>query len=329
MPRPPAQPRPGALFDSIREACRLRHYSIRTEQQYVHWAKRFILYHGKRHPSELGATAIESFLSDLALRKQVAASTQNQALSAIVFLYREVLRHDPGWIEGMVRAKQPQKLPVVLSEAEVQRLLARLQGVKWIMAALLYGSGLRLMECLRLRIKDVDLDMRQILVREGKGGKDRRTVLPERVIPALEAHIAQVRLLHRSDLASGFGAVYLPHALARKYPNAAREWAWQYLFPAAHRSVDPRTGAERRHHVDETVLQRAVKQAVREACIEKPASCHSLRHSFATHLLQAGYDIRTIQELLGHEQLSTTMIYTHVLNRGGRGVLSPFDTARS
>ena len=276
----------------------------------------------------MGPTAIESFLSDLAVRRQVAASTQNQALSAIVFLYREVLRDDPGWIEGIVRAKQPQKLPVVLSEAEVQRLLARLQGVKWIMAALLYGSGLRLMECLRLRIKDVDLEMRQIMVSEGKGGKDRRTVLPERVIPALDAHIAQVRLLHQSDLASGFGSAYLPHALARKYPNAAREWAWQYLFPAAHRSIDPRSGAERRHHIDETVLQRAVKQAVRDAGIDKPASCHSLRHSFATHLLQAGYDIRTIQELLGHEQLSTTMIYTHVLNRGGRGVLSPFDTAR-
>lgn len=299
--------------------------SIRTEEAYVGWVRRFILANGKRHPRELGAREVEAFLTHLVMHGQVSASTQNQALSALLFLYREVLQIDLPWMENIRRAKKPERLPVVLSREEVAALLAEMHGVTWLMASLLYGAGLRLMECVRLRVQDVDFVRREITVRQGKGGKDRRTMLPAMIVDALQGQLAEARRVHERDLAAGFGAVWLPDALARKYPNAAREWAWQYVFPASSRSIDPRSGVKRRHHLDETVLQRAVKQAVRRARIDKPATCHTLRHSFATHLIEQGYDIRTVQELLGHKDVSTTQIYTHVLNRGGRGVLSPLD----
>lgn len=299
--------------------------SIRTEEAYVGWVRRFILANGKRHPRELGVREVEAFLTHLAMHQQVAASTQNQALSALLFLYREVLRVDLPWMENIRRAKRPERLPVVLSREEVAALLAEMNGVTWLMASLLYGAGLRLMECARLRVQDVDFVRREITVRHGKGGKDRRTMLPATSVEALQNQMAEARRIHKRDLDAGFGAVWLPDALARKYPNAAREWAWQYVFPASARSVDPRSGATRRHHIDETVLQRAVKHAVRAARIDKPATCHTLRHSFATHLIEGGYDIRTVQELLGHKDVATTQIYTHVLNRGGHGVLSPLD----
>jgi integron integrase len=299
--------------------------SIRTEEAYVGWVRRFILANDKRHPRELGAREVEAFLTHLAMRVHVSASTQNQALSALLFLYREVLQVELPWMENIRRAKKPERLPVVLSREEVAALLAEMNGETWLMASLLYGAGLRLMECVRLRVQDVDFVRREITVRRGKGGKDRRTMLPAMVVDALQGQLAEARRTHERDLAAGFGAVWLPDALARKYPNAAREWSWQYIFPASARSIDPRSGAERRHHLDETVLQRAVKQAVRRARIHKPATCHTLRHSFATHLIEGGYDILTVQELLGHKNVSTTQIYTHVLNRGGRGVLSPLD----
>lgn len=301
--------------------------SIRTEEAYVGWVRRFILANGKRHPRELGAREVEAFLTHLAMHGRVSASTQNQALSALLFLYREVLQIDLPWMENIRRAKKPERLPVVLSREEVAALLAEMNGVTWLMASLLYGAGLRLMECVRLRVQDVDFVRREITVRQGKGGKDRRTMLPAMIVDDLQGQLAEARRVHERDLAAGFGAVWLPDALARKYPNAARDWAWQYVFPASSRSIDPRSGVERRHHLDETVLQRAVKQAVRRARIDKPATCHTLRHSFATHLIEQGYDIRTVQELLGHKDVSTTQIYTHVLNRGGRGVLSPLDRA--
>jgi integron integrase len=270
---------------------------------------------------------IEQFLNHLAVAKKVAASTQNQALSALVFLYREVLDKEIGWMDNLERAKQPQRLPTVLTETEVRHLLAHLEGRNWLMASLLYGAGLRLMECLRLRVKDIDFEYRQITVRDGKGNKDRITMLPESSAELLKHQLEKSRILHQQDLAAGYGAVYLPYALERKYKNASREWAWQYVFPAAKLSRDPRSGTVRRHHADENSLQRAVKSAVRAARITKPVTCHTLRHSFATHLLQHGYDIRTVQELLGHKDVSTTMIYTHVLNCGGRGVRSPLDSS--
>jgi len=301
--------------------------SLRTEEAYVGWVRRFILANGKRHPRELGRREVEAFLTHLAMHGHVAASTQNQALSALLFLYREVLQQELPWMENIRRAKKPERLPAVLSREEVAALLAEMNGVTWLMASLLYGAGLRLMECARLRVQDVDFVRREITVRQGKGGKDRRTMLPAMTVDALQNQLAEARRVHERDLAAGHGAVWLPHALARKYPNAAREWAWQYVFPASSRSTDPRSGIERRHHLDETVLQRAVKQAVRRARITKPATCHTLRHSFATHLIEGGYDIRTVQELLGHKDVSTTQIYTHVLNRGGSGVLSPLDRA--
>jgi integron integrase len=299
--------------------------SIRTEEAYVGWARRFILANGKRHPRTMGAREVEAFLTHLANAGHVAVSTQNQALSALLFLYREVLQIELPWMENIQRAKRPRRLPVVLSREEVAALLAEMEGVTWLMASLLYGSGMRLMECLRLRVQDVDFVRREITVRRGKGGKDRRTMLPAMVVDALQGQLAEARRVHERDLAAGFGAVWLPDALARKYTHAAREWAWQYVFPAGSRSTDPRTGVTHRHHVDESVLQRAVKLAVRRARIDKPATCHTLRHSFATHLIESGYDIRTVQELLGHKDVSTTQIYTHVLNRGGRGVLTPLD----
>ncbi|MGH8117387.1 MAG: integron integrase [Rhodanobacteraceae bacterium] len=315
------------MLDQVRGRVRRLGFSIRTEEAYVGWIRRFILANDKRHPRTMGAREVEAFLTHLATHAHVAASTQNQALSALLFLYREVLQQELPWLEDIRRAKKPQRLPVILSRGEAASLLAEMSGVTWLMASLLYGSGLRLMECLRLRVQDVDFMRREITVRRGKGGKDRRTMLPAMAMDALQGQLAEARRVHERDLDAGFGEVWLPDALARKYPGAAREWAWQYVFPASARSVDPRSGIMRRHHVDETVLQRAVKQAVRRARISKRATCHTLRHSFATHLIEAGYDIRTVQELLGHKDVSTTQIYTHVLNRGGRGVVSPLDRA--
>lgn len=313
------------LLDQVRGKIRLKHYSIRTEQAYVDWIKRFIFHFGKRHPRELGAVEVEEFLTHLAVAGKVAASTQNQAKSALLFLYKEVLGIELPWLDNIERAKAPKRLPVVLTRAEVQALLTRLDGSHWLMASLLYGAGLRLMECLRLRVKDVDFARKEILVRDGKGFKDRVTMLPVALSVPLRTHLEWVRELHRQDLAEGYGAVHLPYALERKYPGAARDWGWQYVFPAAKLSVDPRSDETRRHHVQDQALQRAIKQAVRDADLTKPATPHTLRHSFATHLLEGGSDIRTVQELLGHSDVSTTMIYTHVLNKGGHGVTSPLD----
>jgi integron integrase len=313
------------LLDQVRGKIRLKHYSIRTEQAYTDWIKRFILHFGKRHPSELGAAEVEQFLTHLAVEGKVAASTQNQAKSALLFLYREVLELELPWLDNVERAKAPKRLPVVLNRDEVQAILSRLSGTHWLIASLLYGSGMRILECLRLRVKDVDFKRREILIRDGKGFKDRVTMLPVALAATLTAHVAKVRELHQADLKQGYGAVYLPDALARKYPNAAREWGWQYVFPSSKLSVDPRGDETRRHHVQDQAVQRVVKQAARDAGLVKLATPHTFRHSFATHLLEGGYDIRTVQELLGHSDVSTTMIYTHVLNKGGKGVLSPLD----
>jgi integron integrase len=317
-----AKPR---LLDQVRAAIRTRHYSYRTEQTYVSWIRRFIHYHGKRHPAEMGRTEITAFLTSLAVEHHVAASTQNQALAAILFLYKEVLGQDPGWCDDIVRAKRPARLPVVLTRTEVETLLAHLHGVSLLMATLIYGSGVRLMECLRLRVKDIDFQRHEIVVREGKGDRDRVTMLPAVLAAPLRDHLTRVAALHAGDLANGSGQVMLPDALARKYPEAERQWAWQWVFPAARLSRDPRSGFRRRHHIDPSVLQRAVQRAALAARLGKPVGPHTLRHCFATHLLEGGYDIRTVQELLGHRDVTTTMIYTHVLNRGGRGVESPAD----
>ena len=319
---PAARPR---LLEQVRDAIRRRHYSYRTEETYVHWIRRFIFFTGKRHPRELGAAEVTAFLNHLASERHVAASTQNQALSALLFLYKEVLGAPLPWLDGLERAKRPVRMPTVLTAEEVRRLLARMHGTKKLMASLLYGAGLRLRECLKLRVKDVDFGYRQILVRDGKGGKDRVTMLPEPLIEPLKAQLEGAKRLHERDLADGCGDVELPDALARKYPRAAYEWGWKFVFPSWKRSVDPRTGVIRRHHVYENYLIRGVKDAVRAAGIAKHVSCHTLRHSFATHLLEAGYDIRTVQELLGHVSVETTMIYTHVMNKGGRGVNSPLN----
>ena len=313
------------LLDQVRAAIGVLHYSRRTEQAYVHWIKRFIFFHGKRHPAEMGEVEIRAFLSHLAVERHVAASTQNQALSALLFLYKAVLRRELTWIDGIERAKRPVHLPTVLTPAEAHAVLAQLEGTKRLMASLLYGAGLRLLECLRLRVKDVAFDYRQILVRDGKGAKDRVTVLPESAIEPLRLHLLRVKALHERDLAEGYGEAHLPFALARKYPRAGYEWGWQYVFPSGKRSVDPESGVIRRHHLDEKVLQRAVRDAALRAGMGKPVHCHTFRHSFATHLLENGYDIRTVQELLGHSSVETTMIYTHVMNKGGRGVRSPLD----
>lgn len=313
------------LLDRVREAIRTRHYSIRTEESYIRWIREYILFSGKRHPAELGAEEVAAFVSHLAVKRHVAASTQNQALSALLFLYREVLDQPIEWVDDVERAKKPKRLPVVFTTDEVKAVLGRLRAEMWLMASLLYGSGLRLMECVRLRVKDVDFAQLQIVVREGKGEKDRVTMLPSPLVEPLRRQLERARALHEADIREGFGRVYLPYALARKYPHAEREWSWQYVFPASKRSIDPRNGREQRHHIAETALQKAVRAAIRAAGIPKPGSCHTLRHSFATHLLEAGYDIRTIQELLGHADISTTMIYTHVLNKGGRGVRSPLE----
>lgn len=316
--------RPGVL-EKVREQVRVRHYSVRTEQAYVAWIRRFILANGRRHPRELGYREVETFLTRLATEGEVAAATQNQALAALLFLYRHVLGLELEWMEDVVRAKRPARVPVVLSRAEVGQLLGAMSGPTWLMAALLYGTGMRLMECLRLRVKDVDFGRTEIVVRDGKGGKDRRVPLPRRLRGPLMATVQHVGLQHARDLERGLGEVWLPHALARKYPNASRERGWQYLFPSPRLSRDPRSGAVRRHHIDDSVLQRAVRRARLQAGLDKPVTCHVLRHSFATHLLEAGADIRTVQELLGHKDLATTQIYTHVLGRGAGGVVSPLD----
>jgi integron integrase len=314
------------LLALVRQKIRVKHYSIRTERAYVDWIKRFILFHHKRHPASMATPEVRAFLSHLAVQHKVAASTQRQALSAIVFLYREILDREVGWLGEVERAKQPERLPVVFSRAEVRVVLAHVDGQHWLMASLLYGAGLRLMECVRLRVKDVDYEYRHILVRDGKGQKDRVTMLPQSLTEPLKRHLEKVNILHQQDLTEGFGEVYLPFALERKCASASHEWGWQYVFPARKRSIDPRSGRERRHHIDEKTLQDAVKRAVRAAKIAKPGSCHTFRHSFATHLLESGYDICTVQELLGHKDVRTTMIYTHVLNQGGKGVRSPLDS---
>ena len=315
------------FLNEVIAAIRVRHYSIRTEKTYVGWIRRFILFHGKRHPAGMGATEVGEFLTHLAVAGNVAASTQNQALNALVFLYKAVLDRPLGDLHGVIRAKKPQRLPVVLSREEISGLLRHLEGSHWLAACLMYGSGLRLMECVRLRVMDIDFDHQAITVRGGKGAKDRVVTLAGSLTDTLKRHLSSVRNIHAKDLADGYGEVWLPHALARKYPNAAREWGWQYVFPASRRSTDPRSGIIRRHHLDESSLQRAVKIAVRKAGIRKPASCHTLRHSFATHLLERGMDIRTVQEQLGHKDLRTTQLYTHLLRRGGNAVVSPLDHA--
>ncbi len=324
----PARFEPGAtprLLDQVRGKIRLKHYSLRTEQTYVDWIKRFIRYFGKRHPRDLGAAEVEAFLTHLAVVGKVAASTQNQAKSALLFLYREVPASELPWLDNVEQAKAPRRLPVVLTRAEIHGVLSRLTGTHWLIASLLYGTGLRLMECLRLRVKDIEFARGEILVRDGKGFKDRVTMLPVSLAKPLEQHLSGVRALHERDIADGGGEVFLPYALSRKYPGAGREWGWQFVFPSGNLSTDPRDGCIRRHHLQDQAVQRAMKQAVRDAGVVKPATPHSLRHSFATELLGSGYDIRTVQELLGHADVSTTMIYTHVLNRGGRGVVSPID----
>lgn len=313
------------LLDQVRGRLRVKHYSSRTEVAYLYWIRRFIRANGMRHPRELDGVVVERFLTRLATADGVAPSTQSQALAALLFLYKDVLGIELPWMEGVVRAKPRQRVPVVLSTPEVARVLLRLSGREWLMASLLYGTGMRLLECTRLRVKDVDLARNEITVRDAKGGRDRRTMVPLKLKPALEAQRTLALQVHARDLQAGFGEASLPYLLARKYPHAAREPGWQFLFPASRRGVDPLDGRVKRWHIDEKVLQRAMHAAVRAAGIDKPASCHTLRHSFATHLLENGYDIRTVQELLGHKEVTTTQIYTHVLNRGGHGVLSPLD----
>lgn len=313
------------LLDQVRGQIRLRHYSIRTEAVYLEWIRRFIRFHKYRHPQDMGASEVEAFLSDLAVRRDVSASTQNQALSAILFLYKQVLQIELPWLEGVIRAKRSQRLPVVLTREEVASVLAQLDGTLWLVGSLLYGSGMRLMEVLRLRVKDVEFSRLEILIRDGKGQKDRVTMLPSKLVAPLQLHLERVKQLHRQDLLEGYGKANLPHALAREYPNAAAEWGWQFVFPSINRSEDPRSGGIFRHHLHEKTIQRAIRNAVRRVGLHKPATPHTLRHCFATHLPESGQDIRTVQELLGHADVKTTQIYTHVLNRGGLAVLSPLD----
>lgn len=321
---PPCGARPPGLIERYREELQARHYARRTVDTYEQWLRRFLRFHHRRHPREMGSDEVNAFLTHLAVDLNVSASTQNQALSALLFLYRELLERDLD-LKRLVRAHQPKRLPVVLTPEEVRAVLQRLEGSDALVAGLLYGSGLRLMEALRLRVHDLDFKRRELTVRHGKGGKDRRTLLPERLLKPLSAHLDRVRQIHRRDLSEGWGRVVLPHALARKYPNAAVEWGWQWVFPQQSRWRNEETEEQGRHHLDPSLIQKSVRHAVLAAGISKPASCHSLRHSFATHLLERGQDIRTIQELLGHSDLKTTMIYTHVLNRGPMGVASPAD----
>jgi integron integrase len=313
------------LLDQLREALRSRHYSRRTEQTYCHWVKRFIYFHNVRHPSEMGEPEINAFLTHLAVKEKVSASTQNQALSALLFIYRHVLGREIGDLGKVIRARKPTRLPVVMTREEVRAVLGNFAGDKWLMASLMYGAGLRLMECLRLRVQDIDFSRNEILVRDGKGAKDRITMLPESLKAALQEHLRAVKAVHEKDLADGWGRVPMPDALDRKYPNAPGEWRWQWVFPQENRWRNAKTGEEGRHHVDESLVQKAVRTAVTRAGLIKRATCHTFRHSFATHLLEGGYDIRTVQELLGHKDVKTTMIYTHVLNRGPSGVRSPVD----
>ena len=320
MSKPPTR-----LLDQVREQIRLRHYSIRTEQAYVSWIKRYILFHDKKHPKDMDKAEIEAFLTYLAKDLNVSSSTQNQAFNALLFLYNQVLHKSLDDKINAIRAKKPRRLPTVMTNEEAMKVVKGLSGSNKLMAKLLYGSGLRLMECLRLRVKDIDFGMNQIMVRDGKGKIDRVTLLPESAKLKLIEHLERVKTVHENDLSQGYGKVYLPYALSRKYPNTNRDWGWQYVFPSKSLSKDPRTGEIRRHHIHENSLQKAVKKAVRLARIIKPVSCHTFRHSFATHLLEDGYDIRTVQELLGHKDVSTTMIYTHVLKKGGKAVRSPID----
>ena len=319
------QPQPPKLLDQVVAKMRVKHYSLRTEKSYTDWIKRYIWHFDKTHPKDMGAAQVEAFLTHLAVERNVSASTQNQAKSALLYLYKEVLGVELPWLDNVTQAKVPQRLPVVLTQAEVQAVLSRMDGTMWLIASLLYGSGLRIMEALRLRVKDVDFAQREILVREGKGFKDRVTMLPLSLVEPLKAHLQKVQTLHQDDLNSGHGEVFMPMALDSKYPNAGKSWSWQYCFPSIKLSVDPRSKVIRRHHADEKTVQRAVKKAVKLAGMVKLATPHTLRHSFATHLLAGGYDIRTVQELMGHSDVSTTMIYTHVLNKGGKGVSSPLD----
>jgi integron integrase len=314
------------FLEEVRQIMRVQHYAIRTEQSYVEWIKRYILFHGKRHPAEMGECEVAAFLAHLSVNRNVAPATQGQALNALVFLYRKVIKRPLDEIQGIVRSKRKEKIPVVLTQTEVANLLSKLEGVHWLTACILYGSGLRLMECIRLRVKDIDFDRLSITVRSGKGGKDRVVTLARELVVPLQRHLESVKMTHERDIAEGYGSVYLPYALGRKYPAAATSWGWQYIFPATRRSIDPRSQAVRRHHMNETSVQRAVKIAVRKAGIHRPASCHTLRHSFATHLLERGADIRTVQEQLGHSDVKTTEIYTHVIGRGGSAVISPLET---
>lgn len=319
------EPRAPRLLDQLRERLQVHHYSLRTEDAYVDWVRRFVLFHGKRHPREMAAPEVQAFLSHLATERRVSPSTQNQAKAALLFLYRHLLEVDLPWLSEVVQAKRQPRLPVVLAPGEVRTLLDQMSGDMALVAQVLYGTGMRLMEGLRLRVKDLEFERREVTVREGKGGRDRVTMLPDRLVAPLRAHLARVRDLHERDLAEGFGEVALPDALARKAPSASRAWGWQWVFPSALRSADPRTGVVRRHHLHPESVQKAVRLAARAGELVKPVTPHVLRHSFATHLLGAGHDIRTVQELLGHKEVATTMIYTHVLNRGGRGVPSPLD----
>jgi integron integrase len=326
MNRQPGSAQPPKLLDQVRTTIRLRGMNYRTEQSYTDWIERLIVFQGKRHPKELGAVEIRDFLAHLVNDRNVAPSTQNQALHALLFLYREVLQIDLPVIGDLQPAKKETRLPTVFTREEAQEILGQMEGKTALMAGLLYDTGVRLGELLRLRVKDIDFAQNQILVRQGKGKKDRVTMLPQSLKGNLHEHLAEVKLMHEADLWEGFGNVLLPYALEKKYPEAVREWKWQYVFPAPKRSIDPRSRIERRHHLDQSVLQRAVKEAMRKAGVTKHGSCHTFRHSFATHLLEAGHNIRAVQELLGHAEMSTTMVYTHVLNRGGLGVRSPFDT---
>jgi integron integrase len=318
---------PVKLLDKVRQSIRLKGYSIRTEKTYTSWIKRFILFHDKRHPNEMGKPEIEAFLTHLAVNRNVAASTQNQAFNAILFLYNHVLDKEMPQGINALRSKKPVRVPTVMTREETLNLIGVMRGTHQLMAKLMYGCGLRVTECVRLRVKDVDFAMNQIVVRDGKGKKDRITVLPDDVKPAIKEHLVYVQQLHQSDLAKGYGKVYLPNALGRKYPSADTQWGWQYVFPAKKLSKDPRSGIKRRHHLHDSSIRKAIHKAVKLSMIVKPIGCHTLRHSFATHLLSDGYDIRTVQELLGHKDVSTTMIYTHVLNRGGKGVRSPLDAS--
>jgi len=317
---------PRKLLDQVSDAIRTKHYSLRTEKTYIEWIRRYILFHKKRHPKDMGAEEVQAFITHLATQRAVSASTQNQALSALMFLYRHVLQKEITWPSDVIRAEKSKTLPTVLTHQEAMAVIDKMTGTSQLMAKILYGSGLRLMECLRLRVKDIDFGNHQILVRDGKGEDDRFTILPDSLIPHLQTHLKTVQAIHQKDLNDGFGEVYLPYAIAKKYPNAPREWIWQYLFPASARSIDPVSKKTMRHHTDPTFLQKAIRQAANRANIDKPVSPHTFRHSFATHLLQSGYDIRTVQELLGHKDVKTTMIYTHVLQRGGLAVKSPLDT---